>query len=208
MSCVSPFVYSENATEYIITDNFSFPNESSSVIVEVPEICIPGYSECTWDACVTVPGYCIPAIPLFQGSVGLNISSLDMTFVQALSTQYTTTGVQEVEVSSVTVDSLNASAYISVDGGTLISYDLPMPGQISIVDANGNVSISVLLSSQQVDYDGGTFTFDLYLLFCLDPTPPSSWINLQLSGNATFGYDSASYTSSFSMIAPIYAITE
>jgi hypothetical protein len=59
--------------------------------------------------------------------------------------------------------------------------------------------------SGEYKWEGITYNmaFDFYILYCLEPEAPMSWINLQVSASMTVYYEGITYDAIFSVACPI-----
>jgi hypothetical protein len=158
-----------------------------------------------WCCCSTIPS--IPVWPTltFTGSV-----SIPFEFEAETGFQLTvTTPPEPFEATSITLKQCNLT--LGINGEDITINIIPEP--IKVGQENGEFFVVIPLygfaSSENIAGIEYTLSIESSLLFCLDPVPPSGWINLLLNCTLTaFEQDVVNYSTSFSISLPIVSAEE
>ena len=234
MSCSSPWSVSLESNVDVVTTKstmnlqgcYTLPGYTSPSWGACTPYWVPGYP-CCWyccgncwgGCCCTAPGwksgytgwycYTVPGVELwpslqFCGSVNLPITAtasvgLDIT-VDSPPSPY--------QAFSVTLEACEIDA--SVNGSGFKINAIPAP--TTLQQNNGEFSATTDLGgfSSSVGYAGINYSLsiDTSILFCLTPTPPLGWVNINLDCN--FGANYAGIVSEsvdFNISMPIVAVS-
>ena len=219
-NCESPFLYQASATE-IITDQ-TFEMQGSYTL---PSYTIPGYPvcepalncswggwqntdlECSWGWCCC---WNTPAIPIWP-SIDFGA---DLKCPMQISTQeqvtFTTSSTTPSPIAAAQVNFNNStfSLTVGVDNeDTTITFILP---DFTVnVESDGDFSVQVPIGDVSSTYNADgidyTLTIDVQMLFCLVPTPPQTWINIELDCTLSCIIDGVNYEQHFSIACPCVA---
>ena len=153
-----------------------------------------------WYDCTKVPN-----IPIFPKLTLSGDCAINLTFTSEIELEVTEEApLNALAVESVTINEFTLSFSINGTG-----FKIPIPSNITFsANSEGVISSTVPIfktnskeNAWGLDYD---VDFAVLMLFCLDPEPPSSWINVQLVfGLAVSDAGQNIYNTSFSLVMPI-----
>lgn len=219
MSCSSPFKYQESTSVDVVSDN-TFKLQGSYTL---PSYTIPGYPvceptlnckwggwqntvlECSWGWCCC---WSTPAIPIwpsitFDGSI-----ESTQTCTAEESQSFTVDGPSQ-PVAVAEVSYTNNKLTMGIDGTNI---DLELPSVELSADSSGSFSADVPIGTVTTSFeeDGISYSLEIEaeLLFCLDPTPPQGWINIQLSCSMSCTIDGVNYEQEFAVACPIVSVED
>ena len=137
--------------------------------------------------------------------------SLTFVFESAVGVEMTVEEPEEpFEATSITLQSGTCSLDIN---GTTISIGLTS-NPITFEQDNGEFSVNIVFGefSSSTDIDGITYSLDVTtsLLCCLDPVPPSGWVNLLLNCTLSANDPTIDFktSTSFEISAPIISVED
>lgn len=229
--CESPFSYSsststtiETSEQISLTGSYTLPEYSTPST----QLCLLGWNpaevcnchSCGWRGWGTCCSWCsgnsywydcstIPGIEIWPAITFGAKCNLNMIFEAGEEIVISETEPAEpVETTSIV---LNSCPLTLTANGTVIDIEL-IPNPITMEQENGTFSLSVELAgySSSVETGGITYKLDISssILFCLEPVPPSGWINIDLDCTLSANGDGISYEASFTISAPIVSVED
>ena len=207
MSCSSPFEISQVLFGYEYDWNIKC---SGNTII--PAYSTPSIEICCWDAlscgtwsntgctCNWKDCYTIPGIPLWPELKVAGSAGIQLVYANYQEEDIDIEGPSEpYSVLSLTIQ--NPQIGLSINGiGTTLTFPI---GETLQYDTAEGFSTSIQLPSVYGNYvylgSGINIQILIYILFCLEPTPPIGWINVQ--PQITLSYES--FSSTFIIDIPI-----
>jgi hypothetical protein len=218
MSCTSPFVYAANAeyeeSTYSIT-TVGPPYTIKGYTIPSEEMCLYGWNpgHCNWggwqnmdcNGWVSGSGYwydcwATPAIPVWPTLTITATSTMNMSAdLIGGSSSISVTGPSYPYVAQqIVINSVYVQLTINETPVHMLFNTPPFPITMTASSASG-FSTTVALASISTVYEGIGIDISASLLFCMDPTPPQSWCNIDLSFALTY----ETYNTQFSIACPI-----